>query len=197
MSDLEKALRTVRKACKTLAPDQQRIARRNARRRVLGVLKALRNTIDREFPQIAKPKPPAPPKPPKAPKPGKPPKLKLPFRKPWNLDAARLFVEVVGAVYEVRELPRLFMAKKLNGLFGGWLFIDGAASDADNWKTVIEEMARRIFPLAPRIQDDGGVADVNGELAALWGRFWTEVVPHADLEVAARHQVFLEQQEKR
>ncbi|MCI0463559.1 MAG: hypothetical protein L0Z62_42020 [Gemmataceae bacterium] len=183
MSDLEKAMRNLRKACKTLAPDQQRIARRNARRRVLGVLKALRNTIDREFPQIAKPKPPAPPKPPK---PGKPPKLKLPFRKPWNLDAARLFVEVVGAVHGVRELPRLFMAKKLNGLFGGRLFIDGAASDADNWKTVIEEMRRRCFL-------GGGEA----ELAALWGRFWAEVVPHSDLEVAARHQVFLEQQEKK
>lgn len=50
--DLSDAIREIERAARTLAPEQGRIARRNARGRVLRALKAARGAMDRAFPAI-------------------------------------------------------------------------------------------------------------------------------------------------
>lgn len=49
---LERALRTLIMISRALKPNQGRIARRNARRRIIGGLRAARNALDTEFPKL-------------------------------------------------------------------------------------------------------------------------------------------------
>lgn len=50
--DLAEAIRDVERAARMLAPEQGRIARRNARRRMLAALKAARIAMDAAFPAV-------------------------------------------------------------------------------------------------------------------------------------------------
>lgn len=54
-------IRKLARALAALEPDQSRIKRRNARRKVLGTLRAIRNQVDRQFPAIEKPEKPVEP----------------------------------------------------------------------------------------------------------------------------------------
>lgn len=55
---IEQALRALRRAVRRLSPEQGRVARRNARQKVKGALRALRHAMDEEFPTILIPREP-------------------------------------------------------------------------------------------------------------------------------------------
>jgi hypothetical protein len=58
-SKVEAALAALRTEAQRLAPDQGRIARRNARRAVLGAMRQVRNALNIEFPRMEKAPPPS------------------------------------------------------------------------------------------------------------------------------------------
>jgi len=57
MKDLDETIRDLFRARKFLQESQGRIARRNARRKVLGILQSVRNSVDSQYPVIQKDRP--------------------------------------------------------------------------------------------------------------------------------------------
>ncbi len=53
---VDNAIATIKSQSKRLKSEQGRIARRNARRKLFSAIKKLRNTLDKEYPAIPKPK---------------------------------------------------------------------------------------------------------------------------------------------
>ena len=186
MSQFKKALKYLRQVAMRLQRDQDHIARRNARRKVLEAMKRVRLALNEEFPQIAKPKR----KP--APRPEKPAKLKLPYLKRFKIKEANLFVEVVSAYCGGQLLPKVFFSKRWNGgpfAHSGYhaIYVNADHTATNNWLTLIHTLAICLGASGGKL-----LRQREEELLQLWARFWSELIPHDDLEVVARHQAFLE-----
>lgn len=222
MNPFTEALRKLHRAAKTLDPSQARIARRNARRRVLGAMKSLRHAIDAEFPAIAKP---AKPKPITLPREEKPrvetvrPRLKLPLRRGWDQREVDLFIQVALEFFEIGQVRSIYKVRahewttRIVNPSGGWTCEDSACSDhqvlvqptwgsALKWMHLIHGLAhwiaadrfdRGLAQGVPReYRTHHGLLDWQAEALGLWRRFWTELVPLNDLTLVAQHQIFLE-----
>jgi hypothetical protein len=177
MSPLDTALRELAKARKRLADGQGRTARRNARLAFFGALRSVKYAAGQQYPVIEKEKPAPEPKPPK-----KVPKPTLPFRRAWDMRAAKLFLRFVESEFDTIALtwsPRYLGGNPYNVPYS-------PNDSAANW-----DAACRTLAGANRVRRDGEKIGL-AELYDLYRRFWTEPLPTEDVKLAARHQQMLD-----
>lgn len=168
-------------AIQTLHPTQGRIARRNARRRVAGAIRALKLAVNQEFPPVKKVKP-TPPKPKRA------ERLKLSPVRGFYMDSVRLFLRIWTFTYD-QETPQIHAwegAKLLTKPREKAIYVKPSWSANKKWKQVVHYLAQLTT---------SQYGDYPASLTAmrqLYTKFWTEPIPVADLQLAAEHRLFLE-----
>jgi hypothetical protein len=215
MNTFARALKKLRHAALNLKGDQGRIARRNARRKVLGALRSLRNALDAEFPQFQKAKVPPPPAEPR-PREAKPKRLGerlvLPFQRGWIWKEVKLFVRMFDAHFGIQlgdpfqfepnenagDLMKLRNCSA--GLCGPRLMYFGPDwSPGLCWKHLLHGLAHRLADCSPEFSHLSIVSAelFEREVIEFWARFWTGPVPVSDLELAAKHHAFLEERGKK
>lgn len=150
---LKKALKNLDRAARTLTPDQGRIGRRNARRRVLGAMRTLRNVVESQYPAV---------------KVARVPKDRLTdaadrmqwsqfeyrvirhINLDWDTELADRFIEHVCAAKGVkrRELVVDEMRGRLLGrCMPGRILLRDSLSAKSKWRTLMHELGHAIDPL--------------------------------------------------
>lgn len=179
--NLEKALKNLDRACKTLVPEQGRIARRNARRRVFGAMRAVRNVVETQFPAVKQTRVPKDPITAAA--------QRMTWRQfeydfikhiglDWDPEMAQTFIDHVCTVKKIqrRELEIADLGLNYHGYcHPGYIEIHEDLVPESKWRTLLHELAHAIEDTIPARKGTLGVGSHRrrfvlalGEVYRLW-----------------------------
>lgn len=178
---LEKALKDLERACKTLGPEQGRIARRNARRRVFGAMRAVRNAVEAEFPAVKQSRLPQDPITAAAQRMTWQ-QFEYDFIKhiglDWDAEMAQEFIDHVCSAKKVkrRELEIADLGRNYHGYcHPGCIEIHEELVPESKWRTMLHELGHAIEDTIPVRKGTLGVGShrrrfvlAMGEVYRLW-----------------------------
>ena len=191
MSDIDTSIRKLQKARKTLQESQGRVARRNARRKVLGILRSIRYCVDSQYPTVES---------------GKPKKdllqkdietltwreferKRVNIAVTWSPKAARAFNSWFCDEQGLEELPIKFTDEFAHETCGHsfhgddaiWMF-SGGGTPKDYWRALFHQLAHYRVENHPR----RALVKEMAEVLESWKRYREELSRQASVKRIAR-----------
>jgi len=175
----------------------RRIARRYARRAFAGMLRQVRNALDEQYPAIKKP---VVKKWSIGPDPGISKAMRLPFRRAYDHETARLFANLAAHVLGLGSVVITGEWSTYRTSSPKTIWVTSHEKDpSEKWKWLIVGLANLAGAdnYAMTIRADGQDRVLKQRVLDLWKKFWSEPIPVSDLPLAALHHEFLEKRGKK